>query len=132
MEAAAISLHIPSVGATTDDEFYISWPFLGKWVLDYVGFAPATAVAEDTTEIRTSTIAVNAGVASTSWSTVCSHTSDTDLTGHLPYVIGTVIEPTVTPRELRRGYQIRVSSVHGGATGKVHDGTYVFSATKVN
>lgn len=132
MEAAAISLHIPSVGATTDDEFYVAWPYAGRWMLEYVGFAPATAVAEDATEKRDVTISVNAGVASTSWTTVASHSTDTDTTGHLPYVIGTVIEPTVTPIELRQGRQIRIQSVHGGATGKVHDGTYTFRATKFN
>lgn len=131
MERAAVSLHIPTTAAGTDDSWYIAWPFAGTWKLDVVEFTPATAVPIDGTDTVVSTIAVNAGsgtTGSTSWTTVCSHTT---FTGGTALVLGTTVEPTVTPGTLVKGRQIRVISTHAGA-GKVLDGTYTFSAEKVN
>ncbi len=128
-EIASIEQHIPSTAALTDDEFYLAWPHKGTWVLDYVGFTPATAVAIDGTDYLTVTISVNASSASTSWTTACSHTT---FTGGSAFVLGTAIAPTVTKVILGQGYQIRVASVNTGGSGQIMDGTYTFRATKVN
>lgn len=116
--------------ADTDDEQYIAWPHKGTWAITDVMFAPATAVAADATNVQVWTVAVNAGVASTSWSTIASWTTDTDDT-ETAHVIGTVIDLTVTkPATISRGYQLRIENTNGG-TGPAADGTLCVNALKV-
>lgn len=117
--------------ANTDDERYIAWPSKGTWEITDVTFAPATAVATDATNVNAFTVAVNAGTASTTWTTIASHTTDSDLAGFSAYVIGTVIDLTITkPASLSRGYQIRIENTNGG-TGKAWDGAICVTARKV-
>lgn len=119
-----------TLAANTDDERYIAWPFLGDWEVIRVTFAPATAVAVDATNVNAFTVATNAGTASTTWTTIASHTTDSDLTGFTAYVIGTVIDLTVTKTLLRSGYQLRFENTNGG-TGKAWDGAICVAARKV-
>lgn len=129
VELASVTQHIPSTAALTDDEWYIPWPHKGTWVVDYVVFAPATAVSIDGTDYLTITISANASAASTTWTTVATHTT---FTGGNAFVIGTAIAPTVTKAKLGQGYQIKIASVNTGASGQVMDGTYTIQARKVN
>lgn len=116
--------------ANTDDEYYLAWSPKGTWEITAVTFAPATAVAADATDVVAFTIAINAGVASTSWTTIASETTDSDAT-EIPYVIGTVIDLTLTkPTNITHGYQVRIENTNGGS-GKAWDGTYCFTAVKV-
>jgi hypothetical protein len=116
--------------ALTDDERYLAWTSKGTWEIYSITFAPATAVAVNATNVNAFTVAINAGVASTTWTTLASHTTDSDLTSS-PYVVGTVIDLTVTkPSTLSRGYQIRAENTNGG-TGQVWDGTICVTARKV-
>lgn len=116
--------------ADTDDEQYVAWPHKGTWEITSVMFAPATAVAADATNVQVWTVAVNAGVASTSWTTIAGWTTDSD-GDEIPHVIGTVIDLTITkPSTLSRGYQIRIENTNGG-TGPAADGTLCVAATKV-
>lgn len=118
--------------ALTDDERYIAWPAKGTWEITDVTFAPATAVAAHATNVNAFTVAINAGTASTSWTTIASHTTDSDIAGYSAYVIGTVIDLTLTkPTALSRGYQIRVENTNGG-TGAAWDGAVCVTARKVN
>lgn len=116
--------------ANTDDERYIAWPFLGDWEPIRVTFAPATAVAVDATNVNAFTVAVNAGTASTSFTTIASTTTDSDISG-VAYVIGTVLDLTVTKALIRSGYQLRFENTNGG-TGKAWDGAICVAARKVN
>jgi hypothetical protein len=117
--------------ADTDDEQYIAWPHKGAWRITDVMFAPATAVAADATNVQVWTVAINAGTASTSWTTIASWTTDSDDT-ETAHVIGTVIDLTVTQPStaLSRGYQIRIENTNGG-TGPAADGTLCVNARKV-
>jgi len=116
--------------ADTDDEQYIAWPHKGVWEITDVMFAPATAVSADATNVHVWTVAINAGVASTSWTTIAGWTTDTDDT-EVAHVIGTVIDLTITkPSTIQRGYQIRIENTNGG-TGPAADGTLCVNARKV-
>lgn len=116
--------------ANTDDEYYAAWAPAGTWEITAVTFAPATAVAVDTTNVNAFTVAINAGTASTSWTTIASTTTDSDISG-VAYVIGTVRDLTVTkPSTISHGYQIRVENTNGG-TGAAWDGTVCVVARKV-
>lgn len=119
-----------TTAANTDDERYIAWPHRGYWEITDVVFAPATAVAVDTTNVNAFTVAVNAGTASTTWTTIASHTTDSDLAGATAYVIGTVLDLTVTRAQFQRGYTLRFENTNGG-TGKAWDGAICVSAVKV-
>lgn len=130
------------VAADTDEERYLSWSNKGTWRIESIVWAPATAVAVHATDVQVFTVAVNAGVASTSWTTVASHTTDSDDTtgayladgtlGATAYVIGTTIDLKLTAagRTLSRGYQIRFENSQGG-TGPVWDGQFCVTAVKV-
>lgn len=116
--------------ADTDDEQYIAWPHKGYWEITDVMFAPATAVAAGATDVQVWTVAINAGVASTSWTTIASWTTDSDDT-ETAHVIGTVIDLTITkPSTIARGYQVRIENTNGG-TGPAADGTLCVNARKV-
>lgn len=116
--------------ADTDDEQYIAWPHKGTWQITDVMFAPATAVAAGATDVQVWTVAVNAGTASTSWTTIASWTTDSDDT-ETAHVIGTVIDLTITqPANVSRGYQIRIENTNGG-TGPAADGTLCVAARKI-
>lgn len=116
--------------ANTDDEYYFAWTSKGTWEITDVTFAPATAVAVDTTNVVAFTVAVNAGTASTSWSTIASTTTDSDISG-VAFVIGTVRDLTLTkPSTLSRGYQVRIENTNGG-TGAAWDGSLCVAARKV-
>lgn len=116
--------------ADTDDEQYIAWPHKGTWEITDVMFAPATAVADNATNNHVWTVAINAGVASTSWTTIATWTTDTDDT-ETAHVIGTVIDLTITkPSTIQRGYQVRIENTNGG-TGPSADGTLCVNARKV-
>lgn len=128
VELASVTLHIPSTAAGTDDQWYVSWPHKGTWMLDYIGFAPATAVSASDAVPSIMTIAANDSAASTTWTTVATH--NTSVATGAAWVIGTTIAPTVTPVKLAQGYSIRVAKTHT-STGSVTDGTYVFSARKM-
>lgn len=117
--------------AGTDDEQYIPMPFTGTYEVTAVMFAPSTAVAAHASNVNAFTVALNAGTASTSWTTIASHTTDSDIAGYSAYVVGTVIDLTVTkPAYLSRGYQIRVENTNGG-TGAAWDGTVCLALRKV-
>lgn len=118
-----------TTAANTDDERYIAWPFLGDWEVIRVTFAPATAVAVDTTNVNAFTVATNAGTASTTWTTIASTTTDSDISG-VAYVIGTVLDLSITKTLLRSGYQLRFENTNGG-TGKAWDGAICVAARKV-
>lgn len=116
--------------ANTDDEYYLAWAPKGTWEITAVTFAPATAVAADATDVVAFTVALNAGTASTSWTTIASATTDTD-GAEIAYVIGTVIDLTLTkPTNITHGYQVRIENTNGGS-GKAWDGTYCLTAVKV-
>lgn len=116
--------------ADTDDEQYLAWPHKGTWEITSVVFAPATAVAADPTNVHVWTVAINAGVASTSWTTIAGWTTDSD-DEEIAHVIGTVIDLTITkPANIARGYQIRIENTNGG-TGPSADGTLCVGARKV-
>jgi hypothetical protein len=116
--------------ANTDDERYIPMPFTGSYEVTGIMFAPATAVAVNASNVNAFTVAMNAGTASTSWTTLASHTTDSDLTSSA-YVIGTVIDLTVTkPATVSRGYQFRVENTNGG-TGAAFDGAVCIALRKV-
>lgn len=118
-----------TTAANTDDERYIAWPHLGDWDPIRITFAPATAVAVDTTNVNAFTVAVNAGTTSTSFTTLASTTTDSDISG-VAYVIGTVLDLTVTKALIRSGYTIRFENTNGG-TGKAWDGAICITAVKV-
>ena len=116
--------------ANVDDERYLPMPFTGSYEVAGIMFAPATAVAVHASNVNAFTVAMNAGVASTSWTTLASHTTDSDLTSSA-YVIGTVIDLTVTkPATVSRGYQFRVENTNGG-TGAAFDGAVCIALRKV-
>jgi hypothetical protein len=116
--------------ANTDDERYLAWSAKGTWEINEVTFAPATAVAVDATNVVAFTVGINAGTASTSWTTIASTTTDSDI-GGVAFVIGTVRDLTVTkPSTLSRGWQIRVENTNGG-TGAAWDGAICITARKV-
>lgn len=116
--------------ANTDDERYLPVPFTGSYEVVSAMFAPATAVAVNASNVNAFTIAMNAGVASTSWTTLASHTTDSDLTSSA-YVIGTVIDLTITkPATVSRGYQFRIENTNGG-TGAAWDGAVCLFLRKV-
>lgn len=118
------------VAADTDDERYIAWPHKGTWEITDLTWAPATAVAVHATDVQVFTVAINAGVASTSWTTLATVTTDTD-DAEVAFVIGTVVDMTVTkPSTISRGYQIRIENTNGG-TGPVFDGAVCIAARKV-
>ncbi len=129
VEVASVSLHIPSTAAGTDDQWYVAWPHKGSWVLDYIGFAPATAVTASDSVPSIMTISVNDSAASTTFTTAAAH--NTSVATGIGWVIGTTIEPTVTPVLIAQGYTIKVAKTHT-STGSVTDGTYTFRAKKVN
>lgn len=117
--------------AGTDDERYLALPFTGTYEVVSVMFAPATAVAAHASNVNAFTVALNAGTASTSWTTIASHTTDSDVTGYSAYVVGTVIDLTVTkPASLSRGYQVRIENTNGG-TGAAWDGSVCLALRKV-
>lgn len=115
--------------ANTDDEYYFPWSPKGSWEITEVYWSPATAVAADTTDVVAMTVAVNAGTASTSWTTIASTTTDSDITGYAAYVIGTSLDLTVTPATISQGYSIRVENTNGGS-GKAWDGSICVTAIK--
>lgn len=116
--------------ADSDDEQYIAWPHKGTWQITDVMFAPATAVAAHATDVQVWTVAVNAGTASTTWTTIAGWTTDSD-GEEIAHVIGTVIDLTITrPANVSRGYQIRIENTNGG-TGPAADGTLCVNAMKV-
>lgn len=129
VELASVSLHIPTQAAGTDDQWYVAWPHKGTWMIDYIAFAPATAVATSGSVGLTSTIAVNDSAASTTWTTVATH--DTTIATGVAFVLGTTVAPTVTPAKIAQGYTIRVAKTHA-STGSILDGTYTIQARKVN
>lgn len=119
------------VAADTDEQRYAAWPSKGTWEVTDITWAPATAVAVHADDNQTITVAINAGVASTSWTTIGTFTTDTD-GAEVAFVIGTVVDVTVTkPSTFSRGYQIRVANANGG-TGPVFDGQICVTARKVN
>ena len=130
MKTATLSLHIPTQTASAVDEWYIAIPWLGKWLLEYVAFSPATAVATDATDFLTSTITANDGAAGADSATVATH--KTELSGGVALVLKTTVAPTVTQPAtvFQRGHQIKVAKTVGGA-GKILDGTYTFGLRKV-
>lgn len=133
MEQVALSLHIPTQSANATDEWYLPWPYKGTWRIVGIQFAPATAVAVDGTDYLTSTITVNDGAAGSDSSAVASHTTNT---GGTALVLKTTIDLTITQlaaaaAELTRGKQIKVAKTLANS-GKILDGTYVFTAEKLN
>lgn len=140
-QEASVCMHI-GVAADTDDERYVAWPYTGTWRIDSVVFAPATAVAVHASNTQNFTVATNAGVASTTWTTLASHSTDSDDTtgaylasgtlGATAYVIGTTIDLALTAaaRTITHGYQIRFENTKGG-TGPVWDGQFCVVAHKV-
>ncbi len=113
-----------------DEQVYIGWPHKGVWEITDVVFAPMTAVADNATNNHVFTVAINAGTASTTWTTIGTWTTDTD-DSETPHVVGTIIDVTLTkPTTIQRGYQIRLSNANGG-TGPAADGHLCVSARKV-
>lgn len=120
-----------TTAANTDDERYLPMPFTGSYEVTAIMFAPATAVAAHASNVNAFTVAMNAGTASTSWTTLASHTTDSDITGYSAYVIGTVIDLTITkPATVSRGYQFRIENTNGG-TGAAWDGAVCIALRKV-
>lgn len=118
------------VAADTDDQRYIAWPHKGTWEITDITWAPATAVAVEATNVQVFTVAINAGVASTTWTTLGTVTTDTD-DAEVAFVIGTVVDITVTkPATIARGYQVRIANTNGG-TGPKFDGAICVAAVKV-
>lgn len=116
--------------ANTDDERYLAWPHRGDWEVVEATFAPATAVATNATNVNAFTIGINAGIASTTWTTIASTTTDSDI-GGVAYVIGTVLDLGVSkPSTISRGYQIRIENTNGG-TGAAWDGAICVALRKV-
>lgn len=115
--------------ANTDDEYYLPWSAKGTWEITSVYWSPATAVSADATNVVAFTVAVNAGSASTSWTTIASTTTDSDITGYAAYVIGTSLNLTVTPAVISSGYTIRLENTNGG-TGQIWDGAMCATAVK--
>lgn len=131
MEQQSLSLHIPTQSANATDEWYLPWPFLGVWRIVRIQFAPATAVAIDATDYLTSTITVNDGAAGSDSDAIASHNTNT---GGTALVLKTTVSLTVsrvTGGELSIGKQIKVAKTLANA-GKILDGTYVFTAEKLN
>lgn len=123
----SICLHVDEA-ANTDDEYYFVWPAKGTWEITEVYFTPSTAVAADATDVLTCTVAVNAGVASTSWTEIVTHTTDSD-GAEVAFVIGTSIDLTVTPASISQGYSVRIENTNGGS-GKAWNGSYCVTAVK--
>lgn len=119
-------------GGDTDDQQYIAWPHKGYWEITDLTFAPATAVAAHNDNHHTFLVSINAGVASTSWSTIGTWSTDADATpAGIAHVVGTVVDVTVLkPSTIQRGYQIRFQNTNGG-TGPAFDGTLCVNARKV-
>jgi hypothetical protein len=116
--------------ANTNDEYYAAWPAKGTWEITDVTFAPMTAVALDASNVVAFTVQINAGTASTSWTTIASTTTDSDLSG-VAYVIGTVLDLTVDkPSTISRGYTIQIENTNGG-TGQIWEGVVCVAARKV-
>lgn len=132
MKTATLSLHIPTQSANATDEWYIAIPWKGKWAIDAINFAPATAVAIDGTDNLTATITANDGAAGSDSGTIASHTTNT---GGTALVLKTTLDLTVTAPSalggyLAKGYQVKVAKTLAGA-GKILDGTYTFAFRKV-
>lgn len=127
MNIQSVSQHIPTQSANATDEWYVAWPFAGKWLVKAVRFAPATAVAIDGTDYLTSTISANDGAAG-SFTTICSHTTNT---GGTALAVDTSVAPTVTRYTLVQGSMIKIAKTLAGA-GKILDGTYTITAEKIN
>lgn len=127
MNVQCVTQHIPTAAANTTDEWYIAWPFKGKWLVTQVLLAPATAVAIDGTDYLTGTISANDGAAG-SFTTICSHTTNT---GGTALAVDTSVKPTVTKYTLVYGSMIKIAKTVAGA-GKILDGTYTIVAEKIN
>lgn len=130
MGVAALSLHIPTTAADTDDQWYIACPFPGTWRIISAQFAPATAVTAHDTNYHTVVLATNGGVASTTWTDFGTFSTTVAGLGH---VLGTVRDIAVSGagQTISKGRQIRVSLTHPGS-GQILDGTFTFALEKVN
>lgn len=129
MKTATLCAHIPSTAAGTDDQWYVAIPWLGKWAIDYIAFAPATAVALHASNFTTVTISANDGSGGSD-TTVATHKTET--TGGTALVLKTTVAPTVTQPStpLQRGHQIKIGKADSG-TGAILDGSYTIALRKV-
>lgn len=130
MKTATLTIHVPSTAAGTTDEWYAAVPWIGKWLVEYVAFAPATAVAVHASNYLTATLTANDGAAGADSSTIASHT--TNSSGGTALVLKTTIAPTVTQpaTPLQRGHQFKLAKTEAG-TGAILDGTYTIGLRKV-
>ncbi len=130
MKTASLSLHIPTQSANATDEWYIAVPWRGKWAIDAILFAPATAVAVDATDNLTSTITANDGAGGTNSAAIASHTSTATALVLNTSLDLTVTQPVLLGGVLSKGNQIKVAKTVASA-GKILDGTYTFALRKV-
>jgi hypothetical protein len=132
MKTATLSLHIPTQAANAADEWYVAVPWRGKWAIESILFAPATAVAIDGTDYLTSTITASDGAAGSDSATIASHTTNT---GGTALALKTSLDLTVTAPVLlggvlAKGGQIKIAKTVANA-GKILDGTYTIGLRKV-
>lgn len=132
MKTATLTIHIPTQSANATDEWYVAVPWKGKWAIEAINFAPATAVAIDGTDYLTSTITANDGAAGSDSGTIASHNTNT---GGTALVLKTTLDLTVTAPSalggvLAKGNQIKIAKTLAGA-GKILDGTYTIALRKV-
>ncbi len=133
----AITQHIPSTAAGTDDEWYITQPFPGKWRIVDILFAPATAVAIAGTNFTTVTCTTNDGAAGADSSSIGSFTTNTAGTA---LALKTTLKASSdwdvtlvqgTDLELVQGAQLKIAKADDGS-GKILDGTYTVLLEKMN
>lgn len=129
LEVTTLTQHIPSTAAGTDDQWYVPFPHRGKWRLERLMFAPATAVAAAATDYTTVTITQNDGAAGSDSSAIASFNTNT---GGTALVLKTTIDLTITQRGLfTAGSQIKIAKADT-ASGDILDGTFYFVFEKIN
>jgi len=127
-QVGAVSLDV-TVAAAADDERYLTWPFPGTWLVEYIAMAPATAVALDASNYWTTTISANDGAAG-AFASIGAHNTTT---GGDALVLGTTISVTPTAGadiELTQGDILKFAKVETG-TGAAWDGAYTVYCRKL-
>ena len=124
----ALAIHFDSVGAGTDEERELTWPFPGKWKVEKVFAAPSTATAANATNYTTVSLSANDGGGGSYRSLGSLDTSTVAL------AVGTSRELTMNAAvsaEVDQGDILRVGKADAGS-GAVFDGGVTILASRVD
>lgn len=129
MKTATMTIHVPSTAAGTDDQWYAAIPYKGKWLVESVKIAPATALAIAATNFTTVTLTSNDGAGGADSAAIASYTSNT---GGTALVLKTTVSPTVTQPAtvIQEGHQFKLAKADSGS-GQLHDATWTIGLRKV-